>query len=191
MRISAGNKNAASNKNPGSVYVVGAANVNLIAGQGHYVYAGANGWNNGNNSKIETAAGTISSRSTKANITITNDKFYNDALQLLQNMKLYTYNYKYDLYSNKAQYGFVIDEIENQDKQHHFLDIHEQMAWTRGRYIDFCMDNMPKDDQEVSIVAVKSYNRDAFTKYLLTCTKALYNKILVLEQEIKELKNEI
>ena len=107
-------------------------------------------------------------------------------------MQLYTYNYKYDLYSNNAQYGFIIDEIEEQDKEHHFLDITEQIAWTRGRYIDFCMEDRPQDDDEVNNIVVKNYNRDAFTKYLLTCSKALYNKILILEQEIKEIKqNEI
>ena len=91
--MSAGNGSSAGS-NSGSVYITASAHINLRAGANGHVYAGANGWNSGNNSQVETAAGTISSRSTKTNFKIVNDKFYNDALQFLQDMRLYTYNYQ-------------------------------------------------------------------------------------------------
>lgn len=182
LRLAAGKSGSAGTAS-GSAYLVATNHVTLTAGSGKHVYAGAVGWNDGSNSQIETAAGTVSSRSTKTNIQPIGEEEYSDALQLLKNMTLYTYDYKYDLYNNKAQYGFIIDEIEEEDSKHRFFDITEEQAWTRGRSINFCMDDMPENDIDVEVIDVKNYNRDAFSKYLLTCIKAL-------QQEIEQLKKE-
>ena len=45
------------------------------------------------------------------------------------------------------------------------------------------MDDKPADAEDVEVINVKNYNRDAFTKYLLTCIKGL-------QQEIEQLKKE-
>lgn len=182
VRISSGGLREPQTLNSGNVYIFG-GNVNLKASSGNHVYAGAVGWNDGSNAQVETNKGTVSSRSTKTNITPMGQDSYKDALRLLKKMNLYTYDYKYDLYDNKAQYGFIIDEIEEEDKKHNFFNITSEKAWTRGRYIDFDITGAPKDDKDVEVIDVKNYNRDAFTKYLLTCIKGL-------QQEIEQLKKE-
>jgi hypothetical protein len=182
VRISAGGLHNHQTLNSGNVYIFG-GNVNLKASTDNHIYAGAVGWNSGNNAQVETNKGTISSRSTKTNITPMEQDSYKDALDLLKKMNLYTYDYKYDLYDNKSQYGFIIDEIEDDDKKHNFFDIVSEKAWTRGRYIDFDMSSVPENDETVNVIDIKNYNRDAFTKYLLTCIKGL-------QQEIEQLKKE-
>lgn len=185
LRLSAGNSGAAGS-NTGSVYITASAHITIHAGSGGHVYAGANGWNGGSNAWVTTDKGDISSRSTKTNIKEMESEVYDDALKMLKNMKLYTYDYKYDLYDNKSQYGFILDEIEQEDKKHHFLDITNRPAWTRGRYINFDMSEKPENDKSVSVIETKHYDRDVFSKYLLTCIKALQNKIDELEKQIKK-----
>ena len=185
LRLSAGNTSAAGS-NDGSVYITASSHINLHAGSGGHVYAGANGWNGGSNAWVTTDKGDISSRSTKTNIHEMPLDTYQDALNLLKHMKLYTYDYKYDLYDKPAQYGFILDEIEEEDKKHHFLDITDRPAWTKGRYISFNMDEKPSNDDKVEEILTKHYDRDVFSKYLLTCIKALQNEI----EDLKQLKKE-
>ena len=63
-------------------------------------------------SKIKTANGSASSKNVKKNFKEFDNKKYERAINLLKDMKLYEYDYKYDLYKNRHQYGFIIDELQ-------------------------------------------------------------------------------
>ena len=108
------------------------------------------------------------------------DEHYRDALALLDHMTLYTYDYKYDLYADPSQYGFILDDIQDEDKKHNFLHITDGKAWVKGRRIDMNPDNKIEGGE---IIDIKDYDRDAFTKYLLTCIKGLQREIEQIKKE--------
>lgn len=184
VQITAGSPSKNPGTATGGIYLYSGRSVNLYGNGASNldaaVYAGCGSENSGNNSPVTTKAGNLSSRSTKENIRAMTEEQYNDALLLLNHMQLYTYDYKYDLYPNPSQYGFILDEIQEEDKKHNFLHITDGKAWVKGRRIDMNMDNKIEDGE---IIDIKDYDRDAFTKYLLTCIKALYNEIQELKKE--------
>ena len=106
-------------------------------------------------------------------------------------MDLYEYDYKYDLYKDRHQYGFLIDELEKLDRNE-FFNFEEEEAIVKGEHLDFNMENKTKKDKTIK---VKKYDSDVLDKYLLTVVKALLNKIEKLENKVekmerKEEKNE-
>ena len=180
---------------PSSISNAGSRSIRLAAGQniamyavGGYCYAEGNGVAS---AKIKTDKGSASSKNVKKNLKKFNDKKYDSAINILKNMDLYEYDYKYDLYKNRHQYGFLIDELEKLDRNE-FFNFEEEEAIVKGEHLDFNLENKTKKDKTIK---VKKYDSDVLDKYLLTVVKALLNKIEILENKVekmerKEEKNE-
>lgn len=173
---------------PSSISNAGSRSIRLAAGQniamyavGGYCYAEGNGVAS---AKIKTDKGSASSKNVKKNLKKFNDKKYDSAINILKNMDLYEYDYKYDLYKDRHQYGFLIDELEKLDRNE-FFNFEEEEAIVKGEHLDFNMENKTKKDKTIK---VKKYDSDVLDKYLLTVVKALLNKIEILENKIKELE---
>ena len=180
---------------PSSISNAGSRSIRLAAGQniamyavGGFCYAEGNGVAS---AKIKTDKGSASSKNVKKNLKKFNDKKYDSAINILKNMDLYEYDYKYDLYKDRHQYGFLIDELEKLDRNE-FFNFEEEEAIVKGEHLDFNMENKTKKDKTIK---VKKYDSDVLDKYLLTVVKALLNKIEILENKVekmerKEEKNE-
>ena len=162
----------------GSMYLYAQESVNLNAKNGG-VYAGSGVGSS--NSKVKTTGGDVSSRNAKKNLKKFN-KEYDAALQILNDMNLYSYDYKYNLYQDPHQYGFIIDEIEKLDKDHQFFKIYNEKAIAKGKDLNFNLENKKSKDK---IIDLMRYDSDALDKYLLTVCKALLNKVKKLEGVIK------
>lgn len=163
----------------------GDTHITLNASSGYgYVYASGDGVSN---SKVLTNNGQASSKNTKKNIKIFKDYKYQNALILLKNIDIYEYDYKYDLYDHKHQYGFIIDEIEKLDNYKDYFDFSSEKAKVYGTYLDFSLEER-KEEKEDGIIEVKRYNSDVLDKYLLTCLKALQYKIDDLENQLNQMK---
>jgi hypothetical protein len=160
----------------------GTGNITLYTDYGS-VYAKGNGLSN---AKVLTDQGSSSSKNVKENIEpFTNEK-YDSALKLLSNINIYSYDYKYGLYSNHPhQYGFLIDEIEEQNGYSDFFNFHEEKGFVQDGFINHNMDDWKEGAQ---IIKLKKYDTDVLDKYLLTCVKALQNKIEDLEEQLKKEK---
>jgi hypothetical protein len=50
------------------------------------------------------------------------------------------------------------------------------------------MEDLPSNKEGINIIDIKDYNRDSFSKFLLTCIKALQDKVNKLEEQIKKEK---
>lgn len=172
---------ARSNPSGREMLFASGGNIYLYSADGT-IWAEANGLPN---SEVRTNAGLSSSRSVKENIVEFENNDYENALNLLDKMKLYNYDYKYNMYKNPHKYGFIIDELEQLDETKQFFDFEEYDATVKDNKIDFS--GQTEGDTEVKI---KTYDSDVLDKYLLTVCKALYNKIEVLENKIKELESE-
>ncbi len=180
---------------PSSISNAGSRSIRLAAGQniamyavGGFCYAEGNGVAS---AKIKTDKGSASSKNVKKNLKKFNDKKYDSAINILKNMDLYEYDYKYDLYKDRHQYGFLIDELEKLDRNE-FFNFEEEEAIVKGEHLDFNLENKTKKDKTIK---VKKYDSDVLDKYLLTVVKALLNKIEILENKVekmerKEEKNE-
>lgn len=164
-----------TNASAGGIMLAAANNISLHSVAGN-CYAKGNGKSN---ALIKTDEGSASSRSVKENIVEFDKTEYTQALDLLENIKIYNYDYKYKLYNDKHQYGFIIDEIEKFDNK--FFKINKDNAIVDGEELDFNLDNKKEDSE---IIEVKKYDSDVLDKYLLTCIKALQNKIKELEAKI-------
>ncbi len=136
-----------------------------------------------NNARIKTDNGSASSKNVKENIKEFNSTNYTEAYNLLKDIKIYSYDYKYNFYRNKHQYGFIIDEIEKLENYNKFFDFEGDVAKVNkseldfSNYEDYTKENMPK-----GCIYVKKYNSDTFDKYLLTICKVMQNKIEKLEE---------
>ena len=182
MRISSGNSGAAGTYS-GSTYITADASITLAAAGGA-VYAAGNGISS---KRVMTTEGSASSKNTKKNFVEFDNEKYENSLKLLEDMKLYEYDYKYDLYKDKHQYGFIIDEIEELDKEQEFFKIHEEEAIVNGEYLNFNTEEKSNTDE---VIKVKMYDSNTLDKYLLTVCKALLNKVETLENKIKELESD-
>lgn len=165
----------------------------LKTGNGHITLNAANGGGNVyasgtgvSNAKVVTDNGSASSKNTKTNIKKFVSSDYKKALNLLSDIDIYSYDYKYDLYQNRHQYGFIIDEIEKIEGYEKYFDFHSEKAGVFGEHLDFSMGE--KDSKPDDVIEVKEYNRDTLDKFMLTCMKAMQDKIDKQEEEIKELK---
>lgn len=163
----------------------------LRTGSGHITLDAANGGgtcyahsSGYSNSRIYTAAEASSGRNIKDNIVKFKKSDYQEALNLLKSIDIYSYDYKYDLYNKRNQYGFIIDEIEKNKGYDKFFDFHSEMANIYGEHLDFSMEDIGiiPDGK----IEVKQYDRDVLDKFLLTCIKALQDKIDKLERQIKK-----
>lgn len=159
----------------------------LAAAQDMFFYAHDTGtiWAQGNglaNSRLLTNAGASSSRNVKKNIVKFEQNKYDKALNLLNKMNLYDYDYKYNIYKNSHKYGFIIDELEELEETKDFFEFEEYNATVKDDKIDF------SGAMEGEKLKTKNYDSDVLDKYLLTCIKALLNKVEVLENKIKEME---
>ena len=150
------------------------------ANGGGIVYAQSAGYSK---SRVYTAAEASSSKNVKEKIQKFSNGDYDDALNLLKNIDIYSYDYKYNLYKNKHQYGFIIDEIETQQNYSRFFDFSTEKAMVVKDYLDFCVE----EDCENEVIDVKQYNRDTLDKFLLTCIKGLQNTVAELKTQIQTL----
>ena len=180
--LSGGSSGSASSG--GILLRIGSGHITLDASNGGgYVYASGSGVSN---SKVTTDNGSASSRNTKTNIEKFNPDDYHKALDCLNDIDIYSYDYKYDLYDKRHQYGFIIDEIEKIKDYERFFDFHSEKANVFGEHLDFSLEDEGEPDETIQI---KEYNRDTLDKFMLTCLKAMQNKIEEQDKEIKELKN--
>ena len=144
-------------------------------------------WAKGNNlasGKVKTDNGSASSRIVKENIEEFKNE-YDEAYELLKQIKLYSYDYKYNLYKNKHQFGFIIDDIEKLDNYNKFFDFQSSVAKVEGNEIDFSSyDGYTEENKPDDCIVVKKYDSDVLDKYLLTLCKAMQNKIDKLEEKI-------
>lgn len=142
-------------------------------------------WAEGNNlpnSEVLTNAGSSSSRNVKTNIVEFTNNDYKKSLNLLDKMKLYSYDYKYNIYHNRHKYGFIIDELEEYEETKDFFEFEDYNATIKNDKIDF------SGSMDGEKLHTKTYNSDVLDKYLLTCIKAMHNEIKELKEEIKKLK---
>ena len=162
----------------GSIYVYASESVSLNARNGA-VYAG-NG-TSGSNSRVAVDSSGPSSRNLKENITDFED--YDSALRLLKNMKIYNYNYKYKLSDKKEQYGFIIDDLLDDEDAQRFLYFKDDKAIpNKEGYFDYQRADEEPDNE--NIINFKRYDEEMLVKYLLITNKALLKKIEELEEKI-------
>lgn len=146
-----------------------------------YAHDGGTIWAEGNslaNSRVLTNAGASSSRNLKKNIIEFTNNEYDKSLSLLDKIKLYSYDYKYNIYENPHQYGFIIDELEEFEETREFFEFEEYNATVKDDKIDF------SGAMDGEALKTKTYNSDVLNKYLLTVCKAMYKKIKELEAKI-------
>lgn len=161
-----------------------------LQGKGGSVWAGNDELSQG---KVKTTTGDASSRILKENFEEFSNKEYEDAYNLLKKMKLYNYDYKYNMYTDKHQYGFIIDELEEYEETKQFFRFEDMYAKVEGEMLNpsivddpgFDKNNLPKN-----CITYKEYNPDVLDKFLLTLCKSLQTKIEELQQEINTLKKE-
>lgn len=169
----------------GSIYCYN--RVALSTGSQNYCWADGGGTGEG---KIKTTAGDSSSRNLKENFVEFTDKDYNQAYKFLKEMKLHEYDYKYQIYEDKHQYGFIIDELEELENCDKFFRFSETYAKVQGDKLKpSLLDGEDFDENDEDIIKYKEYNSDVLDKFMLTCLKAMQNKIEEQDKEIKELKN--
>lgn len=158
----------------------------LNTDSGHYIWAEGGGTGEG---KVKTTAGDSSSRNLKENIVDFTQKDYDDAYKFLKEMKLHEYDYKYNMYEDKHQYGFIIDELEELDNCNKFFRFSEIYAKIQDNQLKpSLLDGEDFDENAKDIIKYKEYNSDVLDKFMLTCMKAMQDKIDKQEKEIEELK---
>lgn len=168
----------------GSIYCYN--RVALTTGSSNYCWANGGGTGEG---KIKTTAGDSSSRNLKKNFVEFTSKDYQEAYVFLKKMRLHEYDYKYKIYENDHQYGFIIDELEELDNCDKFFRFTETYAKVEGnRLRPSLLDGEEFDENDENIIKYKEYDSDTLDKFMLTCMKAMQDKIDKQEQEIKELK---
>lgn len=164
--------------NSGSIYLYAAAHITLNAAYNHYVYIG--NANVGNTRAAVDNSGP-SSRCLKTNIKEFKDSEYEDALKLLADIKLYDYDYKYKIHDKKNQFGFMIDDLlENELAQKFFYFKDEKAGINKNNYLDYYAPY--ENTEKMPIIEFKRYDEETLIKYLLVICKAL-------QKEIEEVKN--
>lgn len=171
----------------GSIYCYN--RVALSTGSSNYCWANGGGTGEG---KIKTTAGDSSSRNLKENFVEFTEKDYNQAYKFLKEMKLHEYDYKYQIYEDKHQYGFIIDELEELENCDKFFRFTETYAKVQGDKLKpSLLDGEEFDKNAKDIIKYKEYNSDVLDKFMLTCMKAMQDKIDRQEKEIEELRKMI
>lgn len=171
-------------------------NSRLTLGNAVYITSGSSGSNNvyanGNglgNSPVLTSAGTSSSKNVKMNLKKFKQEKYDKALDLLNKIDIYDYDYKYSLYKDKHQYGFIIDYIEKIDNNEFFKFSTEKAEINKDKLNCIDENDIEKDDKK-KYIEFKKYDPNVLDKFMLTTIKALQMKIDNLEKEIKMLKED-
>ena len=142
----------------------------------------------GSSYAISTAGGNLSS----ANLKNIKDKFdsvdYNEALKLLDYINLYHYDYKYKINDYDNNYGFIIDELEENDLTKKFFNFEDNKAViTENNTLD--EELATREDNQEKVINYKRYDNDVLIKYLLTVCKAQQKCIENLQNDVNELKS--
>ena len=167
-------RNGTSQNNPGS------QKGRIFKGSNDYIYVEKDG----DSGYIKSTNGDFSSRNLKKNFKKFNNSDYEDAYNLLKNIDLQYYKYKYDMLdidSERDYYGFIIDDIElekNADK--FFMFKKERAKITNDNKLNHDIDIINPGEKYIDY---KSYDSDVLDKYILVCLKALQNKIEALEKK--------
>ncbi len=160
--------------------------IELNASGSSSVWAKGNGLSS---ARIQTTAGSASSKILKENIKEFNRDDYSEAYNLLKQIQIYNYDYKYKLYKDKHQYGFIIDDIEEIPNYSKFFKFETLYAKVLENNIldpsimedkNFDKNNLPND-----IISYKQYDSNVLDKFILTCLKTLQDKIEDIENKIK------
>lgn len=178
LQISTGGRTGYGD-NPGSIYLYASAHITLNAAYDHYVYIGNA---NVGNARAATSSSGPSSRCLKTNIEEFKQSEYNDALTLLDEIKLYDYNYKYNIHPKKDQFGFMIDDLlENKLANKFFYFKDEKAGINENNYLDYLAGE--ENSKNLPIINFKRYDEETLIKYLLVVCKALQQKINKLEEK--------
>ncbi len=185
------------NQSKGVSYLTSQASGRAYLGLGNAIYlvTGSGGVNNAycsganlGQSLIKTDAGSSSSLNTKDINFKLEEKDINEGLQLLKDMNLYDYNYKYNLATDRHQYGFIIDELKEHPLGEKFFRFETQKAKIQGDRLDALEEEDIQEDD--TVLEIGKYNPDVLDKYLLLVCKGLLEKVDLLEQELKDIKKE-
>ena len=140
----------------------------------------------GTNYLIHTDGTNLSSRNIKTNF---RDLDYDTILNEFNAIGAYHYDYLYkeDCVDRDDDYGFVIDEIEEQPTLSQiFTHREDRLQIKDNKYLV----NYEEPDENYPFITVKRWNQESYIKGLFVLTKALNYKIKQLEDEIKALKKE-
>ena len=157
------------------------SHITLNAQPGYgYVYAEGSGTARG---RVATDSAGPSSRCLKENIISYKSEEFREALELLQDIDIYNYQYKYKIHTKENQYGFIIDELLEKDLAQKFLCFKDEVAGVMedGR-LDYSA-QANDNPNNLKLLHFKRYDEETLIKYLLVCCKAL-------QQEIEQLKKE-
>ena len=176
LKLQAGSSNPIPSTN-GSMYLYAQKSISFNAKNGN-VYVGAGGTTN---TRVATDSSGPSSKCLKTNIVEFNSTEYKDALTLLQDIKIYDYNYKYNIHPKKDQYGFIIDDLLEKPLAKKFLYFKDETAGiTQDNSLDYAA---VEEHKNLPIIDFKRYDEETLIKYLLVVCKGL-------QQEIEQLKKE-
>lgn len=142
----------------------------------------------GTNYLIHTDGTNLSSRNIKTNLKPLDDK-YEQILSELDNAHAYHYDYLYkeDCVERDDDYGFVIDEIEQQPILSQIFSYNEDKLQIKdNKYLV----NYEEPHPDYPFITVKRWHQESYIKGMFVLIKALHDKTKKLEQEIKELKKE-
>ena len=103
---------------------------------------------------------------------------YDEALELLKDINIYNYQYKYKIHDKKEQYGFIIDELLDNKLADKFLYFKDEKAIVNDNN---SLDYLVEEENEKDVISFKRYDEETLIKYLLVVCKALQNKINKLE----------
>ena len=167
--------------NPSSMYLYSGSHITINAAWNSYVYIG--NANVGNTRAAVDSSGP-SSRCLKKDIKEFKPNEYDDALKLLNEIKLYDYKYKYKIHPKENQYGFIIDDLLDNKLADKFLYFKDEKAGVNiNNYLDY---SAPEEDTDMPIIEFKRYDEETLIKYLLVVCKALQNKIESLEEKYEQ-----
>ena len=142
-----------------------------------FVYAEGDGTPRG---RVAIDSSGPSSRCLKKNIKEYTNNEFNEALDLLDQINIYNYEYKYKIHDKENQYGFIIDDLLDNKLADKFLCFKDETA---GIMKDGRLDYSASKDDYSKFIKFKRYDEETLIKYLLVVCKALQNKIEKLEGE--------
>lgn len=176
--LSGGSSGSASNT--GILIRSGAGHITIDASNGGYnssYYAYVRGGSFGT-ARIGTDSSGPSSKCLKKNIVKYSKDEYNEALELLEDINIYNYQYKYKIHDKKEQYGFIIDELLDNKLADKFLYFKDEKAIVNDNN---SLDYLVEEENEKDAISFKRYDEETLIKYLLVVCKALQNKLNKLE----------
>lgn len=144
----------------------------------------------GSSYKISTAGGNLSSLNLKENLKEFKEEDYNDAIDLLREIDLYNFDYKYDINSYENNYGFIIDFIKENDKTNKFFNFNQYKAVVNeNKTLDEAKAQEEPDNE--NIIEYERYSEESLVKYLLTICKAQQKQIDELNERLTTLEESI